>query len=50
LGVRETPVTAMRWLARNSVAACLMLGMVRPLRLAFLPPVGTAGGLGPTVS
>src|SRR5512133_609532 len=28
LGLRETPVTAIRLLARNSAAACLTVGMV----------------------
>jgi hypothetical protein len=42
LGLRETPVTTTRWLARKAAAASLMLGMAPPFSFPCSSPADTA--------
>jgi hypothetical protein len=42
LGLRETPLTATRWLAGNAAVASLMLGMAPPCSFPCSSPAGTA--------
>src|SRR4029453_13414373 len=50
LGVRETPVTATRWLARNSSAASLTFCMAPPFAAPCSPRSAPPEGWGPTAT